>query len=490
MKRIGKNGLFAALVFLCSFWIVSAHTAGVHTVEMRDDGFAPEEITILQGDKVVFENAGAKSRWPASDIHPTHQIYAEFDAKEEVLPGESWEFTFEKAGTWKFHDHIYPEQTGVVSVEKDSDFVPSEKREAVTRSFFARAKDYLIRKYYALFPGQVERRAAKISIFDLAEDEVRLRYWTEMLGAPKIMERLLTESGGGSKIDCHQEAHTVGRIAYEVYGAKVFEEGDASCHSGFYHGAMEAFLKETGTDNLASKIKEVCSIFPTGFGNFECLHGVGHGIMALEAYDLSRSLRVCEDLEDPFPVGSCYGGVFMENIIAGQGGGALADHETEWVSDDPHFPCDAVDPSYEVQYQCYQMQTSWMLTLYDYDFDRVAKECLNARPDMVKICFKSYGRDAAGHVLRRPRRISALCEKVPERYYENCVVGALNVVVEFWGGSLKDQASELCRILPAKGKNVCYSTLSGRLQDVFNDDAKRRTVCDGFEEEYRGFCRT
>jgi hypothetical protein len=77
---------------------------------------------------------------------------------------------------------------------------------------------------------------------------------------------------------------------------------------------------------------------------------------------------------------------------------------------------------------------------------------------------------------------------VPDEYYDQCVVGALNVVVEFWGDSLKGQAAELCRALPAAGKEICYSALNGRLQDVFREDPERRRVCESFEEGYRSVC--
>ena len=249
----------------------------------------------------------------------------------------------------------------------------------------------------------------------------------------------------------------------------MFEKGDASCHSGYYHGAMESFLAQKGTEDLAENISELCSTFKTSFGIFECLHGVGHGVLAYEDYDLMETLRLCGELSDVFSQRSCYGGAFMENIVTGQGLGAVPDHETEWVSDDPHFPCNALGGDYAMRYECYQMQTSWMLTLTSYNFDRVVPSCLNAPADMIPVCFKSLGRDAAGITLRNPDKIIAMCEKVPKRagFYDECVSGALNVIIDFWGPKLGSQAQEFCEAVPGASQGKCLSILEGRLPELF-----------------------
>ncbi len=82
-----------------------------------DQGYTPSEIKIKKGDTVVFKNNSDKYFWPASDIHPTHGIYPEFDPQDAVPPGDSWTFRFNKQGTWRFHDHLSPYYTGRIIVE-------------------------------------------------------------------------------------------------------------------------------------------------------------------------------------------------------------------------------------------------------------------------------------------------------------------------------------------------------------------------------------
>lgn len=83
---------------------------------MTENGFVPEEITIRRGTKVRFVNQDSLWRWPASDLHPTHSVYPEFDPREAIAPSKEWEFTFEKTGEWHYHDHLAPYILGKILV--------------------------------------------------------------------------------------------------------------------------------------------------------------------------------------------------------------------------------------------------------------------------------------------------------------------------------------------------------------------------------------
>jgi plastocyanin len=81
-----------------------------------EDEYTPGNIKITKGTKVTFKNGSESLRWPASDLHPSHGVYSEFDPKAFVKPGESWSFTFDKAGEWGYHDHLAPYITGTITV--------------------------------------------------------------------------------------------------------------------------------------------------------------------------------------------------------------------------------------------------------------------------------------------------------------------------------------------------------------------------------------
>jgi plastocyanin len=449
-------------------------------IEIGDSGFKPGNITIDQGDTVIFINTGSYDHWPASNIHPTHSIYPEFDPKDSFAPGRNWSFKFTKAGSWRFHDHLYPQFTGTVTV--------NDKDNALNK--ITEHLNTLPEKISGLFSGGTDASFEGRDMKAIIADKDTLNSFLRKFGIKEAMDRLVQESGGGSTFDCHQEAHTIGRLGFEVEGEEAFPSCDASCHSGCYHGAMESFLNKEGTTDLADNIDRICQKFGTSFGIFECLHGVGHGVLAYLDYDLPGALKQCGGLSNSFAQSSCYGGLFMENILTGQGLGASEKgHITNWVNrTDPYYPCDKIDQASDIQYQCWQMQTSWMLTMAGYNFDTVIKQCLKAPVGFIPVCFKSLGRDIAGHTLRNPEKIASLCAKVEGRYYDDCMTGALNVIVDFWGPALKDQASQLCRLLKEPHKETCYHTLSGRIGQLTNDPKERLTLCNTMEEPYRDFC--
>lgn len=93
-----------------------------------DNGFSPNVLQVELGDAVVFRNESSGPFWPASAMHPTHEVYdgtklgqhcpgASFDACEALEAGAAWSFVFEKEGSWKYHDHLAPSMTGTVVVQ-------------------------------------------------------------------------------------------------------------------------------------------------------------------------------------------------------------------------------------------------------------------------------------------------------------------------------------------------------------------------------------
>jgi hypothetical protein len=55
--------------------------------------------------------------WPASDLHPTHGIYPEFDPQDGIPADEKWTFQFLKSGSFKYHDHLNPFFRGIIFVK-------------------------------------------------------------------------------------------------------------------------------------------------------------------------------------------------------------------------------------------------------------------------------------------------------------------------------------------------------------------------------------
>lgn len=97
-------------------------------------GFSPEVLTVRAGDTVRFENrSDSGGMWVGADDHPTHTefdgtstrehcvdgetIGGSFDSCRALRPGETYEFTFERAGTYGYHNHTRAAYTGTIVVE-------------------------------------------------------------------------------------------------------------------------------------------------------------------------------------------------------------------------------------------------------------------------------------------------------------------------------------------------------------------------------------
>lgn len=105
-------------------------TAGQNmTVTYDGSSFSPATITVAKGSTVTFLDT-AGTFWLASDPHPTHTAYDGTSRTEHCAPGytgakpfdecatgSSFSFTFDKTGTFGYHDHMNDEAHGTVVVQ-------------------------------------------------------------------------------------------------------------------------------------------------------------------------------------------------------------------------------------------------------------------------------------------------------------------------------------------------------------------------------------
>lgn len=117
------------MVVLCgTFWFYASSTSSeAGAVDLRgsarvsivltDKGFEPQYAKVKAGTVVVFTTTRDKEFWPASNPHPSHTLYPEFDPKRPIEPSDSWTFVPQRVGTWGYHDHIRSYFTGILYVE-------------------------------------------------------------------------------------------------------------------------------------------------------------------------------------------------------------------------------------------------------------------------------------------------------------------------------------------------------------------------------------
>ena len=102
-----------------------------NVVIYTDTGYEPSTLNLKVGETVTFRNDSSHAMWTASDAHPSHTTYdgtnlsehcnnpsaTTFDECKSAQPGEEWSFTFTKAGSWKYHNHVRPGDTGTITAE-------------------------------------------------------------------------------------------------------------------------------------------------------------------------------------------------------------------------------------------------------------------------------------------------------------------------------------------------------------------------------------
>ncbi len=85
-------------------------------INLTSSGFDPKTVTVKTGTRVIWLNKSAVAATVNSAVHPTHQVYPPLNLGE-FPDGSSVQLVFDKAGTYKYHNHLNPAQTGTVVVE-------------------------------------------------------------------------------------------------------------------------------------------------------------------------------------------------------------------------------------------------------------------------------------------------------------------------------------------------------------------------------------
>ena len=459
-------------ILLSESTAVAIETGTTHSVAYTAGGFDPERVEITAGDTVEFVNNSDHYFWPASNIHPTHEILPEFDPKRPLAPNESWTHRFDEPGLWYFHNHLSPDEGGLVSVASepasptDGSGPPAQVTGQTPLVFEMPDREFS--------PAPQDAATSHVGIFT---DNRELEAFIERYGPGEALQTLKQiELDSGS--DCHNRAHEAGRISYEMFGPAAFVLATHDCQSGGQHGATEALFAERGTANLASDIAALCDSTANYFFRHQCVHGVGHGLMAWTNYDLPVALGLCDNAQRQ-DRDSCYSGVYMENVVGGLSG--AMGHITEYLrDDDPIYPCDIVEPQYEPA--CYFYQTTRMAVVLDWDMAAVAALCHQAPANSRALCFRSYGRDAANLAQDDPAETIGHCRHATAvDDNAGCIWEA--VQNGFWEPVGAERAVEFCALLDAdpaahpESRDACYGSILAQADYVLASPRERHAFC-------------
>ena len=299
-----------------------------------------------------------------------------------------------------------------------------------------------------------------------------------------------------SFVDTHDFAHVVGRQTARVFG--INGEAFLRCSTEFNYGCQHGFFEQAlaSSPSAVDAASDICADLVDTHPSktvFYCYHGVGHGVMMASAYDLDVALSTCDSFGDRMASDGCWQGVFMENVNAVMRGEA---REGVFSDADPLAPCSRVAERHK--WECYINHAGRLITLFQFSVGEASQACLAASSGFVPACIQSLGLMVSNPAWQltlagpesRSRNLEVtveLCGRFPADYRLDCVIGAVDNILNF-DGVVLDRALRYCGIVEDAHREPCYVRIGVALQSQVTDPASRSALCQAVEEPYRTRC--
>lgn len=455
-------------------------------VVLGDSGFDPKSITISLGTSVTFRAAVDRPFWPASDVHPSHTVYPEFDPQRPLTAKEEWSYVFDKEGEWQYHDHLRATHVGRIVVGSHN---TARGTAESTAEFCRGAKGYQAK--LGCFSSRVKKILDERGL-DAAFDEVMVLY----------------KHNPETTISCHLFAHDLGVLAYEKYRDRVpLSTKVGYCNDGFFHGYMEGFFTETKN---TTKARAFCDAVATRFGSAypnagpQCDHGIGHGITEYILHtqpelwrDIAevakQALVVCEAEVTEESLRRCASGVYSvigDWLNFKSGYGAL------FTKQDPFALCRYAEEDW-AQLGCawefskrirsfFAHEESSLRTAHSLRLAVDAGADFSGGRYLEDIVTSLSHSSAYQYVLREPEFFVQLCRSASSlsNLQEACIIGMMNGLLA--GGRPEngpERAARLCASdhISQRERAACVESLTLNIQHSYNPLGMRE-VCRSFPQ--------
>lgn len=477
-KRVQFFIIFLCVIILIETIILAKKSSFIqsqnYSVVLTENGFSPQEIYIRQGDSITFTTNRNKPFWPASDIHPTHDIYPEFDSKEQIEPTKSWSFTFQKAGVWSFHDHLAPLYRGKIIISND--------------------------KQISQTPCRNESSDQKTKCW---EEQLETTIKTQGLEEAFNLYTKLFLSDPIFAENCHGYTHTLGEAAYLKFANNEdfpVTQQVAYCSYGFFHGFIEAMMQKTGNLKDAERMCQYIDKKLAGQTDTlgACYHGIGHGVTDgsdARAYGdplalIKPGLELCDKVgKDEYDHKICGTGVFNALAIM------YSDpkYKLKLNRDDPFWSCRQQSKAY-FKHACYDDFKTLIMTITSNDFLKAARFIEEIEED-------SYAQDAMDnlatyyvyYLLKNKDYSDPIneCHSLQQRLQASCIRG---LGAGFMTAGIPDKeyvrALEVCSspLITQEERDGCYQRVVRLIQQRYNPE-KYKVICQTIDEKYQTYCQ-
>lgn len=314
--------------------------------------------------------------------------------------------------------------------------------------------------------------------------------------------------------DIHLLAHGVGDVLYEQQGIK----GILACTDDFRNACshqivINALVQEGPT--AFPSIADTCRLAPGGKNAYSmCYHGLGHGVLAYNGYDLGKAMDMC-NLSGPKAGNEaveCMGGAVMEMMAGVHNVNVWKKQSLKYFDEtDPLAPCDRKVVLKEAKHICYIYLTPHLFkaagvepgkTPTDKQITKATSFCAPLSGSDRSACYGGFGKEFAPMANNKDirtigsitdsglRKILHWCSAIGVKDGINvCIVEAMRSL--YWAGTVDPGiAARFCTLADAIGYGKsCIQTFVGAVGYYVSDRDYRSDVCASLPATYNEMCR-
>lgn len=283
------------------------------------------------------------------------------------------------------------------------------------------------------------------------------------------------------KYPCHEIGHHLGMWLNAYLGDPqiALDLAKQQCGGSIFHGVIQNYLQIQKFENVSLNdidIHEICQKFKDDrafINRWQCLHGLGHGLIDVYNYDTQSAVSRCEEFEPGLEQISCSKGVFMQNVVR------WTETETgDFDEDDLLYPCNITESKFVPS--CYHYHITYMALKSEGDKVTIPEAfdlCDEISPEeMIKYCYYGMGRQMQSRTYLDWDRALYLCQQGDRKDFQPyCIEGMLMTLVNV--NTDPSFGFSLCKGLPLENKQTCYNGLGKWITMISSDYDEQQNLC-------------
>lgn len=292
----------------------------------------------------------------------------------------------------------------------------------------------------------------------IASGETELReYWKDQIQqhpAAAVYSSFIETYTSQDENKWHGAMHVLASLLYERYGIDALQFCDESFQQACFHELMSTFAYE-GEITEESEINAHCG------GNWNCLHGIGHGLVMYYGYDqenLTGVLSRCPSEPEAMPIAACQSGVFMEYITRTMGGSRGEIKKIAGQVD--QGLCSEMEPEYRgpCNFVMVELIIAETGSSNEEIADSVGEYCRSSASGYEAECFTGAGFNVKFLTEEYDEGI-ALCESIAGDYQDHKDTCLIALAMQYMFFSKTQDSAMICEAASAEGKEECLSML-------------------------------